>query len=112
AREGAVADHGNDLAVGPDAPAHGLLDADRVQDAGRGVAGAHDVVLRLVDGAEGCDAAVLANRGELVAPAGEDLVRIGLMADVPEDLVARRVEQGVDRDRDLARAEIRAEVTA
>ena len=34
------------------------------------------------------------------------------MADVPEDLVARRVEQRVQGDRDLDRAEVRAEVTA
>ena len=43
---------------------------------------------------------------------GEDLVRVGLMADVPEDLVARRVEQRVQRDGDLDRAEVRAEVAA
>jgi hypothetical protein len=39
-----------------------------------------------------------------VAAAGEDLVRVGLVADVPEDLVARRVEQRVQRDGDLAGA--------
>ena len=50
--------------------------------------------------------------GELVAAAGEDLVRVGLVADVPEDLVARRVQQRVQRDRELARAEVGAEVAA
>ena len=50
--------------------------------------------------------------GELVAAAGEDLVRVGLVADVPEDLVARRVEQRVQRDRELAGAEVGAEVPA
>ena len=49
---------------------------------------------------------------ELVAAAGQDLVRVGLVADVPEDLVARRVEQRVQRDRDLAGAEVGAEVPA
>ena len=49
---------------------------------------------------------------ELVAAAGEDLVRVGLMADVPEDLVPGRVQQRVQRDRDLAGAEVRAEVAA
>ena len=39
-------------------------------------------------------------------------MRIGLVADVPEDLVARGFEQGVQRDRDLARAEVGAEVAA
>ena len=39
-------------------------------------------------------------------------MRVGLVADVPEDLVARRVEQGVQRDRQLAGAEVGAEVAA
>jgi hypothetical protein len=64
------------------------------------------------DRAERREALVLADRGELVAAAGEDLVRVGLVADVPEDLVARRVEQAVERDRELAGAEVRAEVAA
>ena len=85
---------------------------DRVADRGRGVAGAHDVVLGLRDRAERREAAVLADRRELVAAAGEDLVRVGLVADVPEDLVLRRVEQRVQRDRQLAGAEVRAEVAA
>ena len=34
------------------------------------------------------------------------------MADVPEDLVARRVEHAVQGDRQLAGAEVRAEVAA
>ncbi len=109
----AVADHGDDLAVRVRAElAHPLLDADRVADRGRGVAGAHDVVLGLGDRAERREAAVLADRRQLVAAAGEDLVRVGLVADVPEDLVARRVEQRVQRDRELAGAEVGAEVPA
>ena len=47
-----------------------------------------------------------------VAPARQDLVRVGLVADVPQDLVARGVQQRVQRDRQLARAEVGAEVTA
>ena len=91
---------------------HALLEADRVADRRRGVAGAHDVVLGLADRAERREAAVLADRRELVAAAGEDLVRIGLVADVPEDLVARRVQQRVQRDGQLAGAEVGAEVPA
>ena len=49
---------------------------------------------------------------QLVAAAGEDLVRVGLMADVPQDLVARRVDQRVHGDGDLARAQVGAEVAA
>ena len=108
----AVADHGDDLAVLADPLAHRLLEADRVADRGRGVAGAHDVVLGLGDRAERREAAVLADRLEPVAAAGQDLVRVGLVADVPEDLVARRVEQAVQRDRELAGAEVGAEVAA
>src|SRR5262249_9224182 len=73
---------------------------------------AHDVVLGLVDRAERGEALVLADRRELVATAGEDLVRIRLMADVPQDLVRRGVEQRVQRDRELARPEGGAEVAA
>ena len=76
------------------------------------MAGAHDVVLGLVHRAEGRQAAVLADRGELVAAAGEHLVGIGLVADVPEHLVARGLEQRVQRHRDLAGAEVGAEVAA
>ena len=46
------------------------------------------------------------------APAGEDLVRIGLVADVPDDAVVRRVEDVVQRDRQLDRAEVRRQVAA
>ena len=34
------------------------------------------------------------------------------MADVPDDLVARRIEHGVDRDRELAGAEVGGEVSS
>ena len=108
--ERAVPDHGHDLAVGREAAAHRLLDPDRVGHRRGRVARAHDVVLGLVDRAERGEALVLADRGELLAPAREHLVRVGLVAHVPEDLVARGVEQGVEGDRDLARAEVRAEV--
>ena len=39
-------------------------------------------------------------------------MRVGLVADVPEDLVARGVQQRVQRHRQLARAEVGAEVPA
>ncbi len=39
-------------------------------------------------------------------------MRIGLVADVPEDLVARGVEQRMQRDGQLAGAEVGAEVPA
>jgi hypothetical protein len=107
AGEGAVADH-----RGADPVAHRLLQPDRVADRGRGVAGAHDVVLGLEDRAEGGETLVLADRRQPLAAAGQHLVRVGLVANVPEDLVARGVEQAVQGDRQLAGAEVGAEVPA
>ena len=40
--------------------------------------------------------AALAQGADAVAPAGQDLVRVALVADIPDQLVARRVEDGVD----------------
>ena len=69
-------------------------------------------MLRLGHRAERREPAVLPDRAELVAAAGEHLVRIGLVADVPDDLVLWRVEQAVERHRQLAHAEVGSEVTA
>ena len=55
---------------------------------------------------------VLADRSSRSRAAGQDLVRVGLVADVPEDLVAGRVQQAVQRDGELAGAEVGAEVAA
>ena len=74
--------------------------------------GTHDVVRRLRDRAERREAVVLADRAQLIAPAREHLVRVGLMADVPQDLVARGFEHRVQRHGQLARAEVGAEVPA
>ena len=74
--------------------------------------GAHDVVRGLRDRAERREPPVLADRAEPLAPAGEDLVRVGLVPDVPEDLVLGALEQRVQRHRELARAEVGAEVPA
>ena len=53
-----------------------------------------------------------ADRVEPIAPARQHLVRIGLVANVPDDLVARGVEQAVERDGELAGAQVGAEVAA
>ena len=74
------------------------------------MSGAHDVVRGLRDRAERRESAVLADRVQPVAAAREDLVGVRLVADVPQDLVARGVEQRVQRDRELARPEVGAEV--
>jgi hypothetical protein len=74
------------------------------------VTAARHVVLRLEDRAERRKTAVGADRGQFVAPARQDLVRVSLVPDVPDDLVARRVEHRVERDRQLAGAEVGGEV--
>ena len=112
AGESAVPDHRHDLAVGLEALTHRLLDPDRVGDRRRRVTRAHDVVLGLPDRAERGKAAVLADRLQPVAAPGQHLVRIRLVADVPEDLVARGIQQAVQRHGELARPEVRAEVPA
>ena len=76
------------------------------------MAGAEGVVFALRALGEAREAAALAQRADALAPAGQDLVRIGLMADVPDDPVARRVEHIVQRDRQLDDAEARAEMAA
>src|SRR5439155_12922288 len=111
----AVANHRDHLSVSVGLAArvaHALLDAHGIADRGRGVTRAHDVVRRLSDRAEGRQPAVLAYRAQALAPSREDLVRVGLVADVPQDLVLGRGEPRVQRHRQLAGAEVRAEVTA
>ena len=70
----------------------------------------HDVVLGLRDRAEGGQSAVLTDGRKLGHPPGEDLVRICLVADVPEDLVPGGVEQAVEGDGYLAGTQVRPEV--
>ncbi|MPN32657.1 hypothetical protein SDC9_180137 [bioreactor metagenome] len=57
-------------------------------------------------------AAHLAQGRHALAAAGEDLVRIGLVAHVPHDAVARRVEHLVQRHRQFHGAEVGRQVPA
>ena len=61
---------------------------------------------------EAAQAAALAQGADAVAATGQDLVRIGLVPDVPDDAVVRRVEDVVQRDRQLDHAEPRTEMPA
>ena len=74
--------------------------------------GAERIVIALAALGEAGEAAAGAQRADAIAASGEDLVRIGLMADVPDQPIARRVEDVVDRGGELDHAEARAEVTA
>ena len=77
-----------------------------------GVAAIEHVVRRLGAAREATDAIDLAERAEPPEPAGQELVRVGLVAGVPHDPVARRLEEPMEDDRELHHAERAAEVAA
>ena len=74
--------------------------------------GAERVVFALGALGEAGQAIAHPQGADAVAAAGENLVRIGLMADVPDDPVPRGVEHVVQGDRELDHAETGAEVPA
>ena len=76
------------------------------------MADAEGVVFAFGARRERCEPAALLDGVELVAPAGEHLVRIGLVTDVPHQPVARRLEDVVQRHRELDRTEARGEMSA
>ena len=76
------------------------------------MAGAERIVGALGAAGEAGEAVLLAQRADAVAAAGEHLVRIGLVADVPDQAVIRGVEDGVQRDGQLDDAEAGAEMAA
>ncbi len=76
------------------------------------MSGAEGVVFALGPLGEAGQAPAGAQGADAVAPAGEDLVRIGLMADVPDQDVARRLEHMVDGDGKLDHAQPCAQVAA
>ena len=110
-RHGAVADDRDDVLVAALEVA-GDRHAEARRDRGRGMGGAERVVFALGALGEAGEAARLPQRADAVAPPGQDLVRIGLVADVPDQLVARRVEDVVQRHRQLDHAEPGAEMAA
>ena len=74
--------------------------------------GAERIVVALGALGETGQSAAGAQRADAVAAAGEDLVRVGLMADVPDQPVARRVEDVVQRGGQFDDAEAGAEMAA
>ena len=86
--------------------------AQRGADRGAGVADAEGVVLALGAGRKGCQAARLLDGVQPVAPTGQHLVRIGLVSHVPHQPVLGRVEDIVQRDSQLHRAQAGGEVAA
>ena len=109
--EGGVAGDGDDVLVAAGQVA-GNGHAQRGGESGSGVARAVAVMLALGAQHEAVEAAGLADGVEVLAAAGEDLVDVGLVADVEEDLVLGRVENGVKGESELDDAEVGAEVAA
>ena len=87
-------------------------EALRDRQPGARVPAVEHVVRRLGAAREPADAVDLAQRVEPLEAPRQQLVRVGLVPGVPDDVVARRLEQPVERERDLDDAEARPEVAA
>ena len=109
---GAVTDDGDDMVLGMAVQLVGHREAEARGDRGRAVGGAERVVRALAAAGEAGEAVFLAQGADAVAAAGEDLVGVALVADVPDHLVGGGVEDGVQRDGELDDAERGAEMAA
>ena len=83
-----------------------------IGQAGGSVRVLHQVVLGLGPARVAGQPAALPQRAELRDPPGQQLVHVRLVPGVEDDLVLGRVEDPVDRDRELDHAEVRPEVPA
>ena len=72
----------------------------------------HQVVLGLAPARVAGQASGLTQRVELPVAAGQQLVHVGLVPRVEDQLVLRRVEHAVQGDGQLHHAQVRAQVTA
>ncbi len=110
-RQGAIADDGRDLELLPgEIPPRG--DAERGGNRRGGVPRAERVVLALAALEEARYAVLLAQRLHSRVAPGEQLVRVALVPDVPDELVTRRVEHRVERDRQFDDPEPSADMPA
>jgi hypothetical protein len=96
--------------VAEHAVAHG--DAERGRRGGAGVAHQVGVVRRLPLVGEARQAALLPQRVEARLALGQQLVRVALVADVPDEAVVLEVEDVVQADRQFDDAHAGAEVAA
>jgi hypothetical protein len=112
ARQGAVTDDRDHVAVAVTVELVGLGQAVGVGQRGAGMAGLHPVVLALAARRIAGQPTLLAQVVEVRAPTGEHLVDVGLMAGVEDDRVARRVEDPVQGECQLDDAQVGAEMSA
>ena len=73
---------------------------------------AEAVEITFVTAGEAAQATELAQRGHALAPPREDLVRVGLMADIPDQAVIGGVENVMQGKGQLDRPQIGAQVPA
>ncbi len=105
----AVAHHHHHLArLGP--PALGLGQSQGVAEAGGGMAVLDQVVGRFRPAGVAGEAARLPQGGELVPPTGQDLVDVGLVAGVEDDLVGGAVVDAVEGQGQLHHPQVGAQV--
>ncbi len=107
----AVADH-RDRTLAGAGLAKGLHHPERSRNRGAGMADAEGVVFAFGTARKPGNAAGLAQPGHRRATAGEDLVHVALMADIPDDAIRRRVEHIVQGQGQFHRAQIRGEMAA
>ncbi len=106
-----IADHGDHVAL--DAVQLGRRrHAEAGRNRRRAVGGAERVVVALRAAGEAGDAAGLAQGADTRAPTRQDLVGVGLVADVPDQPVVRRIEDMVQGHRQLDHSQTGAEVAA
>ena len=110
--ERAVAEDRHDASVLAGLGRPGVRQAVGVAQHRRGVGVLDPVVLGLVTARIARQATGLAQVGEPLAATGQQLVHVRLMAGVPQDGVVRRVEDPVQRQRQLDDAQVRAQVSA
>src|SRR5688500_18351630 len=75
------------------------------------MSGAEHVILRLISSQKTADASVLLYRRQCIATPSQNLVRVSLVSNVPNQPIARRVKRVVQRYRQLDRAERGAGMT-
>ena len=73
---------------------------------------AEGIVFALAPLGEAAKAAALAQSADAIPPSGQDLVRIALVADIPDEFVLGRIEHVMNRHGQFDHAEARAEMPA
>ncbi len=110
-RHGAVADHRDDVVVVVRKVA-GDRHAETGRDRGRRMRSAERVVFAFRTLGEAGKPAALPQRAHTVAAAGQDFVRVGLMPDIPDHPIMRRIEDVVECDGQLDDAKPGAKMAA